>query len=184
MAKRLTEAEYYQLIQSSYPAVVGGYSGLGYADYELVRRKLRGILSDLLAGQRDNILLVSGATAQGIGVVYEVAKEFRLPTLGIVSECAQPEDISCFCEQVFYVPDPDGTWEVKSSEGDSYVVEAGRRGQMFYLGGGEVAVNEIVEAKSKGVTVNVFSDFFPDPKEVEKRLRNSPDFVSRPTCFL
>jgi hypothetical protein len=184
MGEELTEDQFEQLIQSSYPVAIGGYSGLGYEDYKLVRQKLREILVPLTAKHGDRLLVVSGATEQGIGVVYEVAKELGLPTCGIVSERAQPEDISRFCDRLFLVSDPEGTWEVKSREGDSYFVEAARHGELFYLGGGEVAVNEILEAKSKGMLVTVFSDFQPNPKEVKKRLKENPNFQPTPTRLI
>jgi hypothetical protein len=184
MGEELTEDQFGQLIQSSYPVAIGGYSGLGYEDYKLVRQKLREILVPLTAKHGDRLLVVSGATEQGIGVVYEVAKELGLPTLGIVSECARPEQISSFCDSVFYVSDPDGTWEVKSSKGDSYFVEAARHGQMFYLGGGEVAVHEILEARAKRIMVTVLSDFLPDSSKVEAERKKNPNFVSIPTRLI
>ena len=181
MGNKLTEDQYKQLIQSSYPVVIGGYSGLGYEDYELVRKKLREILAPLAAKHGDRLLVVSGATKHGIGVVYEVAKEFGLPTLGIVSECAEPEEISGCCDSVFYVSDPEETWQVTSPEGDSYFVETARHGHLFYLGGGEVAVNEILEAKSKQMLVTIFSDFQPNSDRVRALLEQNPEADPTPT---
>lgn len=167
MASALSVEECRDLITRHYPVVIGGYSGLGYADPKSVRQKVRSILEGLLLEHGHNLLVVSGGTAVGIGLVYEVAKDLELDTLGIVSELASRKAISGFCDNVFFVADPSGTWEVKSADGDSYLVETARNGQMFYFGGGKVASEEISEARSKGITVSVFSDFMPDSAKVD-----------------
>lgn len=173
MARLLGTEEYQILIRQTYPVVIGGYSGLGYEDPGAVRQKIRDVLNGLMAEHGDQLLVVSGGTEAGIGLAYEVAKEFRLPTLGIVSERASQDEISRFCDSVYFVSDPDGTWEVKNADGDSCLVEAARNSQMFYFGGGDVAGKEIQEARTKGIPVTVFPCYLPDPARAKAKTNKS-----------
>lgn len=156
MPKRLNIEQYKKLVKHRHIIVVGGYSGRGYGDPEAVRQEVRRLLESLVSEHGSNLLVVSGATAVGIGLVYEVAKDLEISTLGVVSELATSEELSGFCDYVLFIEDPEGSWQVKSDDGDSYLVEAAREGQMVYFGGGEVAAMEIEEAKEKGIAVSVF----------------------------
>jgi len=184
MTKPLTTDEYKSLIKDHYPVVIGGYSGLEYADTDTVREKLRSILRGLYEKHGSRLLVVSGGTKIGIGMVYKIAKELDLPTLGIVSEQASFEAISAACDAVLFVADPNGTWEVTTPEGDSMMVDAASTGEMYYFGGGEVAVKEIQEARQKGIPVTLFPQFMPDPEKVLSKRKTKPDFEAMPTKFI
>jgi len=156
MPKRLNIEQYKKLVKHRHIIVVGGYSSRGYKYPDAVRQEVRRLLDSLVSEHGSNLLVVSGATAVGIGLVYEVAKDLDISTLGVVSELATSDELSGFCDNVLFIKDPEGSWEVKSDAGDSYLVEAAREGQMVYFGGGEVAAMEIAEAKEKGIAVSVF----------------------------
>lgn len=156
MPKLLNIEQYKKLVKHRHIIVVGGYSGRGYSDPDAVRQEVRRLLESLVSEHGSNLLVVSGATAVGIGLVYEVAKDLEISTLGVVSELAISEELSGFCDYVLFIKDPEGSWRVRSDDGDSYLVEAAREGQMAYFGGGEVAAMEIAEAKEKGIKVSVF----------------------------
>lgn len=163
--------QFRKLLKGKFPIVFGGYSGLGYEKPEAVRDEVSKLLEKLKERYGSRLIVVSGATSVGIGLVYEVARELELCTLGIVSGQVNPEDVSHFCDYVLLVSDPHGTWEVKTENGDSYMVETAKNGEMIYFGGGKVADAEIVEARGKGISVTVLSDFMPDPEKVRLKAK-------------
>jgi len=59
-----------------------GYSALGYEDIDTVRRVVRKELEQL---NKEEYVIAVGATEEGIGFVYEIAKELGFLTIGIVS---------------------------------------------------------------------------------------------------
>jgi NADPH:quinone reductase-like Zn-dependent oxidoreductase len=99
-----------------------------------------------------------GATAQGIGAVYELAKRRGFTTTGIVSSLAKEQGValSRCVDHVFYVKDaawgglvPDTTLLTPTSEamvGVSHVLVA--------IGGGEVARDELLAARRMGKPVS------------------------------
>jgi len=171
MKKLIDVDEFRELLKGKSPIVFGGYSGLGYENPEALRDEVRKTLENLKLRYGDRLIVVSGATSVGIGLVYEIASELGLPTLGVVSDRVNPGDISPFCDNVLLVSDPAGTWEVKTKSGDSYMVEAARKGEMIYFGGGQVAASEILEARDKGIAATVLSSFMPDPEKVRLKAK-------------
>lgn len=89
-----------------------GFSDAGYADEAKVRETL---LAELKNFDPLETIVCSGATAEGIGMVYPLAvlKGFR--TAGIVSSLAHAEGVqlSTACEMVFVVDD--NTWGGKQA---------------------------------------------------------------------
>lgn len=171
MTKLIDVDQLRELLKGKFPIVFGGYSGLGYEKPEAVRDEAKKTLENLKVRYGDRLMVVSGATSVGIGLVYEVASELGLPTLGVVSDQVNPGDISPFCDHVLLVSDPAGTWEVKTKSGDSYMVEAARSGEMIYFGGGEISASEIREARGKGISVIFRADFKPDPEKVQLKAK-------------
>lgn len=184
MTKPLTKKEYTSLIKKHYPVVIGGYSGLEYAEPKKVEETVRSILSSLHQKHGKRLLIVSGGTHVGIGMVYKLARKLGLPTLGIVSELASFEEISPDCDAVLFVPDPDQSWDVKTSEGVSLMVQAAKKGEMHYFGGGQVAVREIKEAREQGIPVTIYTEFLPDPEKVRLKTEDESCFVATPTRFV
>lgn len=125
--------------------------------------------------------MVAGATSDGIGAVYKVAKELGVATYGIVSEAGKAYGSDPACDKTFFVPDPNNTWQVLSSKGESYMVDVAKNnGVLVYYGGGDVAVTEIKEAKQKGIAVEVDTGFEPNPAQVEKKKAKNPDLDPTP----
>jgi hypothetical protein len=59
-----------------------GYSALGYEDIEGLEKAVR---TDLEVLGRDEYIINIGATEEGIGQMYKVAKEMGFKTIGVVS---------------------------------------------------------------------------------------------------
>lgn len=151
MYKAIDHLNLLDFVANRHTVVVGGYSDQGYEDIGRLRQHARQLLEEAIEEHGDNLLYVSGATEVGIGCVYEDAKALGIATLGVVSECADDDNISTYCDWVSKVPDPECLWKVVSPTGYSYFVEIARYGKMYMFGGGEIASDELAEALELGV---------------------------------
>jgi hypothetical protein len=162
--------------------VFGGFSGLGYADQEkLLKDSKERIEKEITLNGKDNVVIICGATSDGIGAVYKVAHDLGVATYGIVSEAGKKYGSDQYCDKTFFVPDPNNSWQVLSENGESYMVDIVKKnGTLVYFGGGDVAVTEINEAKQKGISVETDISFEPNPAQVEKKKAKIPDFDPTP----
>lgn len=172
-----------EITKEKHVMVFSGFSGLGYNDVLSLKNKLSSILDDAVDQHGvDHLLVVCGATTEGIGEVYSIAGKKGIPTLGIVSEHAKTYDsISKDCEQVVYVDDPAQTWQVLDGEGKSYMAYVAttnatlsRTGEFFAFGGGDVTLSELKEAYGKGVEIKIHSEFEPNAEKAAVRLEKNP----------
>ncbi|MFL9858240.1 LWXIA domain-containing protein [Paraburkholderia madseniana] len=157
--------------------VFGGYSGLGYRDVDALKAHIASTLNaEVAAHGAENLLVVAGATSDGIGVAYEVAKSHGLATAGIVSEAAREFGASPYCDQVIYVPDPHENWQVMAPDGRSYMLSIAQDNGIYYaFGGGDVTVAELAEARERNIPTEVDASFEPDQDKLNKRLERAPD---------
>ncbi len=169
--------------------VLGGYSGLGYADPAALRRLVRA----LVASRGDRILYVAGATSEGIGAVYgwipgfAAESGFRdIVTAGIVSSCARGLPLATQ-DYVVFVERPEGDWQVLEGGSSRFVELAFRTGgELVYYRGGEIAGSEIREALARGVRVTVERGpgTEADPDLVAARLARDPASIVDGTAGL
>jgi hypothetical protein len=162
--------------------VFGGFSGLGYKDQEkLLKDSKERIEKEITLNGKDNVVIVCGATSDGIGVIYKVAHDLGVATYGIVMEAGKEYGSDRYCDKTLFVPNTNNSWKVLSPEGESYMVDiAKKNGTLVYYGGGDVAVSEIKEAKQKGIPVETDVSFEPNPAQVEKIKAEIPDFDPTP----
>ena len=127
-----------------------GFSGAGYEDAPAVERAVAKVLDEL---DPASVLICAGATAEGIGAVYPMAKKRGFKTIGVVSAIAEKEGVtfSPQVDMVFVIADdswggitPDG----KLSPTSSAMVGAADR--IISVGGGEIARDEIAAAVAMG----------------------------------
>ncbi|MFM9071825.1 MAG: hypothetical protein ACKOOC_00180, partial [Cyanobium sp.] len=81
-----------------------GYSGVGYESPQAMKRQAL----DVLVGKDPRQTVINiGATAEGIGAVYELAKQRGFTTIGIVSSLAreQKASVSSCVDIVYFVKD-------------------------------------------------------------------------------
>lgn len=169
------------LTSNKHVMVFSGFSGLGYSDLAGMKAELSSVLDRAIQEYgAHNLCVAAGATSVGIGMVYEIAKEKNIVTLGIVSEQAKGW-ASAFCDEVIYVHDPDSSWKVLDEAGNSYMVyvatqknEISRTGEFLAFGGGAVTLSELQEAEKVGLSTTVRSGFEPSPKQVAKRREKDP----------
>ena len=128
-----------------------GYSGAGYEDADAMLAQADRVLGRL---DVDKTIVNIGATAAGIGAVYEKAKERGFKTAGIVSSQARDQEVplaECV-DYVFYVTDR--TWggydkeQRKLSPTSEAMVTASD--ELVAIGGGDVARDELLEARRRG----------------------------------
>jgi hypothetical protein len=131
-----------------------GYSGAGYEDEASMRKEAEHVLSEFDPAKT---IVNIGATPDGIGAVYELAKRKGFLTTGIVSSQARKYNatLSRYVDYVFYVEDKtwggfvSGTKELSPTS--RAMVE--NSDIIVGIGGGEVARDELVMAKRLGKKV-------------------------------
>lgn len=131
-----------------------GYSGAGYEDVDAMLTQARRILAEF--EPVDTIVNV-GATPEGIGAVYELARHLGFFTTGIVSTQARDNDValSPVVDQVFYVED--STWggllEGSDQLSPTSAAMVAVSDVMVGIGGGTVARDELIAARNAGKRV-------------------------------
>lgn len=128
-----------------------GYSGAEYENMRLMIEQVTRILDQF---DPNKTIVNIGATPEGIGAIYEVAKRKGFTTSGIVSTQAREGNVvlSPCVDIVFYVND--ATWggflpgtETLSPTSTAMVENSN---VMIAIGGGEVARDELMAAKRAG----------------------------------
>lgn len=131
----------------------GGYSASGYEDPQAMMARAE---LELAARRPADTLVNIGATAVGIGAVYDLAKRMGFTTMGIVSSRARDEkvELSRCVDLVFYVPDPSWGGRLRHSERLSPTSEAIVlvSGTYIAIGGGEIARDELLAMRQAGRT--------------------------------
>ena len=158
-----------------------GYSG---ADYEHQSAMLETAGQILDRHDPGKTLVNIGATAEGIGAVYDLAKQKGFRTMGIVSVLAQDEKVplSPCVDFVFFVRD--NTWggylpgTQKLSPTSAAMVAASS--ELVGIGGGEASRDELLAARKAGKLVQ----FFPaDMNHQIAREKAAKKGLSEPTDF-
>ncbi len=132
-----------------------GYSGTGYEDEPAMLRFAEVTLAKL--DPRATVIAI-GATAEGIGAVYDLAKRRGFGTIGIVSSQAKDQNapLSDCVDEVFYVRDAQWGGYLPGTKTLSPTSQAiVSSGDVFIgIGGGEAARDELLEARrlKKSVT--------------------------------
>ena len=131
-----------------------GYSGAQYQDPRAVVDNA----SRILDGQNPARTLINiGATEEGIGAVYEVAKRKGFTTLGVVSTLARDERVklSKCVDYIFYVKDSTWGGQVPGAKNlsptSAAIVESSA--SFVAIGGGDVARDEMLAARRAGKPV-------------------------------
>jgi hypothetical protein len=152
-----TLPEILQFVQEKKMVVLtfAGFSGAGYENPAAMIKNA----SEILRKQDPEKTVINiGATREGIGAVYEVAKAMGFTTMGIVSALAQPERValSPCVDYVFCVPDNSwGGGRVGGEERLSPTSEAivALSSAFVGIGGGDVARDEQSSARQRGKPV-------------------------------
>jgi hypothetical protein len=130
-----------------------GFSGAGYEDALAVERVIARVLDDL---SPTSVLICAGATLEGIGAVYPLAKQRGFGTIGVVSAIAEKEGatFSQDVDTVFVIADD--TWGGLNADGKLSPTSSamvGAADEMIAIGGGEITRDEIAAAQAMGKSV-------------------------------
>lgn len=131
-----------------------GYSGAQYENPQVLTEHASRVLDKQDPARA---LINIGATAEGIGAVYEIAKRKGFTTMGIVSTLARDERValSKCVDYVFFVKD--STWGGRLpgsnhlSPASAAMVETGT--SFVVIGGGDVTREEMLAARQAGKAV-------------------------------
>jgi hypothetical protein len=149
-----------------------GYSGAGYEDKKAMLAEAQQILEGLDPG--DTIVNI-GATPDGIGAVYELAVHLGFATTGIVSTQAREYDapISSCAGHVFYVEDAAWGGLIDGGKRLSPTSEAmvAVSDLMVGIGGGDVARDELLSARSAGREVRFIAADMNHAVAIEKAAK-------------
>jgi len=149
-----------------------GYSGAEYENKAAILEQATRILQQ---ADPQRTLVNIGATPEGIGAVYEIAKQRGFFTTGIVSTQARDSNValSPCVDVVFYVHD--ATWgglltgTEQLSPTSTAMVENSDR--LVAIGGGEVARDELMGAKLAGKEVQFIPADMNHAKAIEKAVK-------------
>ena len=131
-----------------------GYSGAQYEDPGAMMEHASRILDE--QDPRKTLINI-GATAEGIGAVYEIAKGKAFTTMGIVSTLARHKGVtlSKCVDYVFYVKD--STWGGLAPDGHhlspTSAAIVASSSLFIAIGGGKVAGDEMLAARRAGKPV-------------------------------
>ncbi|MGO7659733.1 hypothetical protein ACC702_33960 [Rhizobium ruizarguesonis] len=154
--RQVTEATHDQVrafFKSKHAKVVTflGYSGAGYEDADAMLGHADAALKEL---DPKYWIVNIGATGEGIGAVYEIAKQRGFTTSGIVSTQARDDRValSACVDFVFYVED--ATWggylSDKKTLSPTSMAMVAVSDRIIAIGGGAVASDEALEARRLG----------------------------------
>lgn len=174
------------LINEKHVMVFSGFSGLGYENPSKLKEEIKEEIARAVDRHGPARLCVAaGATKEGIGIAYEVAKSNwpDIVTIGVVSAQARRwGGESEYCDHVIYVDDPKETWEVLDEKGKSYMAYLARNnesnsstGEFLAFGGGKVTLRELTEVCESNENWKIFPYYRPDPAEVAKRREKLAD---------
>lgn len=129
-----------------------GYSGLGYQDVDALKKELRGILEKITP--KDYYINI-GATEDGIGCIYEIAKELGFETIGVVSNLALSYSgkFSDYVEKIYIVNDTYWGGFVPGTKqlADTTKIYLAVSDEILAFGGGYNTAVTFIEAKKIGI---------------------------------
>ncbi len=149
-----------------------GYSGAGYEDEDAMLAAAR---AELEKHDPTKTLVNIGATPDGIGAVYALARELGFRTAGIVSTQGWDyrETITLDVQRVFFVEDATWGGYGEGSTTLSPTSEAMVRvsDEIVGIGGGAVGRDEMLEARKRGKPVRFIPADMNHAKAVAKAKR-------------
>ena len=157
-----------------------GYSASEYEDKIDMLKKAEGILDEF---NSSSTLVNIGATSEGIGAIYELAKQKGFITTGIISTQAKQYNakISRSVDYVFYVKDASWGGFIEGdqlSPTSTAMVESSDI--LVGIGGGEVARDELITAQRLGKKIRFIHADMSHQKALEKAKKNG---LPKPTKF-
>lgn len=136
-----------------YVVTFTGFSDAGYEDPGAVE----GAIAEVLDGfEPTSVVICAGATSEGVGAVYPIAKQRGFTTIGIVSAMAEKEGarFSSSVDTVYVIADD--TWGGLGADGElsrTSSAMVGSADEMIAIGGGEISRDEMMAGRAQGKKV-------------------------------
>ncbi len=136
-----------------YVVTFTGFSDAGYEDRGAVEGAIAKVLDEF---EPTSAAICAGATPEGIGVVYPMAKQRGFTTIGIVSAVAEKEgaSFSSSADTVYVIADD--TWGGLGAGGELSPTSSamvGSADEVIAIGGGEISRDEVLAARARGKKV-------------------------------
>jgi hypothetical protein len=176
-----TEVQAFLRQQNKRVLTFAGYSGAGYQDPAAMLRQAGQILDEF---EPAKTIVNIGATPDGIGAVYELAKRRGFVTTGIVSMQARQHgvELSRHVDHIFLIADE--TWGGLSKEtgelSPTSRAMVDSSDVIIGIGGGEVARDEMMAARRAGKEVRFVPADMNHQKAIETARKKG---TGRPTDF-
>jgi hypothetical protein len=158
-----------------------GYSGAGYEDQASMLEQAERVIGEF---DPKSTIVNIGATPDGIGAIYEVAKRKGFVTAGIVSAQAKQYKValSPYVDYVFYAEDATWVdcwkWTMRLSPTPEPIIQ--NSDIVVGIGGGEIARDELIAARRWGKKVRFIPADMNHQKARESALRKG---LAEPTDF-
>jgi hypothetical protein len=152
-----------------------GFSGQGYENPELVLKQLDAILDGLDA---KNTLINIGGTPDGIGILYERAKQRGFETIGIVSSLSEVGWLSPYVDRIYLIKDK--VWG-GFINGSKVLAPTSRAivavtDLVFAIGGGVIGRDEFLSLIEKGVPATYIKALANKAKAIARAVKaNKPE---------
>lgn len=158
-----------------------GFSGAEYEQKDLISKKVFDILEMY---DPNKYIINAGATIDGIGMVYPLAKSLGFETTGIVSTEAQKYDVSIAEEvyHVFFIEDDTGGGLIEGTDelSPTSQVMVAVSDIIYALGGGAVSRDEYMKAQEAGKEVHFIAADVNHAKAIKKAKNKNQEV---PTDF-
>jgi hypothetical protein len=145
-----------------------GYSLLGYEDEAGLKQKVKEVLSDL---DPKEYIVSGGATSEGIGCFYEVAKEMGFETMGVVTAIAlsYSGSFSKFVDRIYIVNDNYWGGFIPGTRilADVTKVDLEVSNSICAFGGGVITATILQEAKDSGIPLKYYPFDMDHKKAIE-----------------
>jgi hypothetical protein len=144
-----------------------GFSGAGYEDPDTLKELMVSIVDKL----DRSVIICSGATAEGIGAIYPIARARDFDTIGIVSSQAEKQKarLADDLDTIYMIEDE--SWGGCRDDGalsPTSAVTLGASDEIVAIGGDNIARDEIDAALKAGMPVRYFAADMNHMTAIEK----------------
>ncbi|MEM0967818.1 MAG: hypothetical protein AAF191_10810 [Verrucomicrobiota bacterium] len=170
------EVKAYFASRGKFVLTFAGFSGAGYENPQRLRKIAESAFG---AFPVETTIINAGATTEGIGAVYDWAKEWGFETAGIVSTCVLEYGplINPAVDEILYVRDDKWGGFLENGAGARQLSPTSEAmvsvsDEMIAVGGGVITCDELTDMVHRGKPVRFYRAQMIRNKAVAKALKN------------